>query len=149
MSWSALAYLALLWLHCALGTVYFVDKDGIGGPCADTNPGTITAPYCNPYIPNSKVQPGDTIYFRKGNWTGHHYLGGWGITGQPGKRITYSAYNNETVFFHGCTGLPCGAFITGSYMTVHGITFSYTERGISIQYGMKDNICELLTDGCC
>lgn len=47
---------------------YYVDANSIGGSCSDTNPGTITRPWCSISKANSTLQPGDTAYIRAGTY---------------------------------------------------------------------------------
>ncbi|MFW8602208.1 right-handed parallel beta-helix repeat-containing protein [Desulfobacterota bacterium M19] len=57
----------LLFCRLAFASVFYVDKDGIGGACNDTNSGTTTAaPWCTIAKANNMVRPGDVINIRAG-----------------------------------------------------------------------------------
>lgn len=49
------------------GTVYYVDKDSLGGPCSDDGPGTAPdAPWCTIARANSTLRAGDRASIREG-----------------------------------------------------------------------------------
>ena len=45
---------------------YYVDVDSRGGPCSDTNPGTVQRPWQSAIKAFKEARPGDTVVFRGG-----------------------------------------------------------------------------------
>ena len=88
--------------------VYYVDKDSKGGACSDSNPGTITQPWCaigKAKRSSGAVQPGDTVYVRGGTYYFSQNSVKFGYTGNDsgdlGNPIIYKSYPGESVIFDG------------------------------------------------
>lgn len=112
------------------GRVFFVDRDSIGGPCADSNPGTETQPWCTVAKANATLVAGDTVYLRAGTYAGE--------TIQPensgasdAERIAYAAYGDEVVTFTG--SVYCVRLQGRSYVTIRGLRFIDCERNLYVQ----------------
>ena len=73
-------------------TDYYVDKDSIGGTCYDSNPGTLTQPWCTITRANEVLQAGDTVYIREGIYSESIRPS---TSGTPNNYITYKAYPGE------------------------------------------------------
>jgi hypothetical protein len=82
----------------ALGNIFYVDIDSIGGQCFDNNPGTIDKPWCTAVKGFSSACPGDIVYFRQGVYRQTKIIGEWYFSKKatPDKRITFSGYPGET-----------------------------------------------------
>jgi hypothetical protein len=95
---------------------FYVDKNSIGGPCADTNPGNITRPWCTLKKANASLQAGDTVYVRRGTYDEVIEPSN---SGTAGKKIIYKAYPGEEVLLRGKVGLlsvvSIGYGMTGSW----------------------------------
>ena len=125
---------------------YYVDINSIGGPCSDSNPGTITQPWQTISKANQVLEAGDMVYIRAGTYS----ITGSGIdpanTGTSGNVITFSAYNDEEVEFVGAA-LTCRAVdldsdygTVRSYIKVHRITFTNFYRHLWIRRGDYNEI---------
>ena len=53
-------------LAAAPGQVFHVDVNSLGGPCADSNPGTVERPWKTAMKAFTSAGPGDTVIFRRG-----------------------------------------------------------------------------------
>lgn len=78
----------------AQGSTFYVDKNSVGGPSSDSNPGTINQPWSTIGKANSSAQPGNTIYIREGNYKETIRPAQSGTQGEP---ITFTRYSNEGV----------------------------------------------------
>lgn len=83
----------------ALGEDFYVAPDG-----DDANPGTLQKPFRDPVKAAAKLQPGDTLFFRAGEYK-CRASGVVGLSparsGENGKPITFRNYNNEHVKIDG------------------------------------------------
>jgi hypothetical protein len=95
-----------------LGATYYVS--GISG--SDSNPGTESGPWNTIGQANSKLQPGDTVLIKAGEYLETIRPE---MSGTSGKHITYARYGNDEVFI---TGQNYGADFTGkSYINIDGL----------------------------
>lgn len=132
---------------CLEGTHgYFVDRQSLGGACADSHPGTLTQPWCTIAKANQTLTAGDTVYIRAGTYTDE--------TIQPqasglsqGQRITYGNYNDEEVILTG--SVYCVRVQSRSYITILGLKFHDCERNLYLQDSSHVNVgyCEFDTPG--
>jgi parallel beta-helix repeat protein len=119
-----ISLLIVLMPALASATTYYLDVNSIGGPCNDNNPGTITQPWCTIEKANQVLQPGDTVYFRVGDYGPNAYWVSIGPvnSGTPGNYITYSRYQNEIV---NLVNTNYGADLKGkSYIKIYGLRFT-------------------------
>jgi len=75
------------------GHQYYIDKASLGGTCSDSNPGTITQPWCTISKANQTLVAGDTVYLRQGSYQSELILPR--NSGNSTSLITYSAYGTE------------------------------------------------------
>jgi hypothetical protein len=123
---------------CLAGTTgYYVDRDSIGGACSDSNPGTLTEPWCTVDKANETLTAGDTVYIRAGTYDGE--------TIQPSnagssesERITYTSYEGETVTF--TASVYCVRLQETSYISVLNLRFIDCERNLYIQASHHNNV---------
>jgi hypothetical protein len=128
------------------GNTYYVDINSIGGPCSDSNPGTITQPWQTISKANQVLEAGDMVYIRAGTYS----ITGSGIdpanTGTSGLPITYSNYNDEEVEFigdsDGCFAVDLNSDYgtIRSYIIVKGMTFTNFYRHMWILRGSHNEI---------
>ncbi len=98
---------------------YYVDKENVGGTCADSNVGTtLDKPLCTLTKAQALAQPGDTVFIRRGTYAPFIFtksgssLGGY---------ITYQSYNNEIVVFDAAKQAKDGLRLFGaSYIKISG-----------------------------
>jgi parallel beta-helix repeat protein len=76
----------------ALGAAFYVDRNNRGGTCDDSNPGTLSRPFCTISKGLSVAQPGDTIFIRAGTYPTQRIRGKSGTASLP---ITLRAYPGE------------------------------------------------------
>ena len=98
--------------------VYYVDRNSLGGPCSDSNPGTLTQPWCTIKRASSGLQPGDIVYIREGTYEEKWIY----IThsGSEGKTIRYAGFPEEEVILAGNQG--GGFYLTGvSYIQIDNL----------------------------
>ncbi len=106
-------------------TTYYVDKDSIGGSCSDSNPGTITRPWCTIGKANQMLRAGDIAYIRAGTYTENYQ--GYNVcihpenSGVEGAPITYKNYNGELVII---ADVYHGARIWRDYIILDGLEFT-------------------------
>jgi len=86
---------------CLDATGFFVDRDSLGGPCADSNPGTQAEPWCTIAEANDRLTSGQTFISAR-------HLCGWTIARsirvrRTGARITYINYADEEVTLQGAS----------------------------------------------
>jgi hypothetical protein len=74
----------------SLAADYYID----GGAGNDQNPGSLSSPWKTITKANTQLQPGDTVYIRKGTY--QETINPQN-SGSSGKYITYSVYNDEEV----------------------------------------------------
>jgi len=132
---------------CLEGTTgYYVDKDSVGGPCSDSNPGTLTDPWCTIDKANETLTAGDTVFIRAGTYSGE--------TIQPAdsglsesERIAYTNYNGETVTLEG--SVYCIRLQEKSYVTIRDLKFLDCERNLYLSASSHNNIgyCEFDNPG--
>jgi hypothetical protein len=132
---------------CLAGTtVYFVDPDSLGGPCADTNPGTETQPWCTVAHANETLVAGDTVRLRAGTYAGETIQPANSGTSDAA-RITYAAYGDELATFTG--SVYCVRLQSRSYVTIRGLRFRDCERNLYLQAASHNNVayCEFDNPG--
>ena len=130
---------------CLVGTnEYFVDTDSLGGVCDDTNPGSLTAPWCTIGQANATLTAGDTVYIRAGTYSGETIQPTNSGTSDT-QRITYSAYDAEEVIL--TASVYCIRLQSTSYNTILGLRLIDCERNVYIQASDHNNIgyCEIDT----
>jgi hypothetical protein len=117
-------------------SIYYVDKDSIGGVCSDGGSGTlITAPWCTISKANSTLTAGDTLYIRAGTYPDYIAPSNSGISGS---RITYINYGTETVTI---AAASYGIYMSGkSYLTVQGISFYNLDQFLWLINGCTYNV---------
>lgn len=92
--------IACLFTQTCWATVYYADKDSIGGACNNGGAGTlITAPWCSISKAASTLVAGDTVYIRAGTYYEILTPSKGGTARNP---ITYARYGSETVIIDGC-----------------------------------------------
>jgi len=108
-------------------TDYYLDINGLGGNCSDSNPGTLTEPWCTFYKANSMLQPGDTLYIRQGTYReqnpGSKIIAPVN-SGIPGNYITIINYNDEEVIISSPKGenVAWGIYLKDkSYIEINGL----------------------------
>jgi hypothetical protein len=119
------------------GTGYYVDRDSIGGSCSDSNPGTLTEPWCTVGKANETLAAGDTVYIRAGTYSEETIEPENSGTSES-DRITYTAYEDETVTFTG--SVYCIRIQEKSYVTVLDIKFIDCERNLYITASSHVNV---------
>ena len=123
---------------CLAGTdTYFVDRDSIGGTCADSNPGTETQPWCTIDKANDSLAAGDTVYIRAGTYTGETIQPTNSGTSDTA-RITYTRYGDEVVTFTG--SVYCIRLIETDYVTILGLRFVDCERNLYLDASDHNNV---------
>jgi hypothetical protein len=101
---------------CVNAQDYYVDKDSIGGTCSDSNPGTITQPWCTIGKANAFLQAGDTVYIRAGTFQETINPSN---SGTEGKYITYQNYQSDIAILQDVSyGIY---FLNVNYIKVDGI----------------------------
>ena len=128
------------------GPVYFVDRDSLGGACADTNPGTETQPWCSVAKANATLVAGDTVYLRAGTYAGETIQPASSGTSDAA-RIAYAAHGDELVTFTG--SVYCVRLQGRSYVTLRGLRFRDCERNLYLQASSRVNVgyCEFDNPG--
>ena len=93
----------------------------------NNNPGTISQPWKTiEYAANtSQVKPGDTVFIRGGLYDEYIQQG---ISGLPGKPITYQNYPGETPIITG-SGSWRWHILEQSYIRIEGLTFRDFQKG--------------------
>ncbi len=128
----------------ACAATYYVDKDSIGGIASDTNSGSITQPWRTLTKANSTLTAGDTVYIRAGTYTNDNIAPANSGTSDT-NRITYSAYNGETVTLQ---GLVYAVRLNNvSYITVTRVRIYNCERNLYISASHHNDVsfCEIDT----
>jgi len=98
----------------------YVDKTSAS--CADTNPGTSTAPFCTIAKGVSLLQPGTTLYIGNGTYAETVKPAVSGTSTAP---VTVTAWPGRSPTIG--TGVSYGAYIASrSYVVLSGLTFSET-----------------------
>ncbi|UCG57961.1 MAG: right-handed parallel beta-helix repeat-containing protein, partial [Phycisphaerales bacterium] len=125
---------------CALNTYaasYYVDTDSLGGPCSDSNPGTLTQPWRTVSRANSQLQPGDTVYIREGVYDEMIRPANSGNASDG--YICYTNYNGEQVAIDRreyVVGERVEAAVDLSgkeYIIIDGLTLANTDRFIRVR----------------
>jgi hypothetical protein len=116
-AWMCLASCVLL-ATAAAGQEYFVATDG-----TDANPGTLEKPFKDPIKAAAKLMPGDTLFFRAGEYK-CAASGTYGLaparSGEEGKPITFKNYKDEHVKID-CAGSDWGFCPNGwSWIVIDG-----------------------------
>ncbi|MBI5482220.1 MAG: right-handed parallel beta-helix repeat-containing protein [Deltaproteobacteria bacterium] len=97
--------------------LFYVDRGSRGGPCADTNPGTITSPWCTIGKANRTLVAGQTALLRAGTYD--ETIAPVNSGTSETQRIAFAAFPGETVTI---TGVAYGIRLESrSYVTVEGI----------------------------
>ncbi|MFH1587510.1 MAG: right-handed parallel beta-helix repeat-containing protein [Candidatus Diapherotrites archaeon] len=114
---------------CSANNIYYVDKDSIGGTCLDSNPGTITQPWCTLRKASQTMVAGDITYIREGiyapEWVQWARLTVDTLnSGTEGNPISYVAYPGEEVHITGEYSI-IGAY-DKEYITWDGFKISTT-----------------------
>jgi hypothetical protein len=127
---------------CLAGTnAYYVDRDSLGGPCSDSNPGSLTAPWCTLEKANATLAAGDTAYLRAGTYAGETIAPARSGTSNAA-RVTYAAYEGETATF--TAGVYCVRLQSRDYVTIRGLRFRDCERNLYLEASSHNNVayCE-------
>ncbi len=121
-----------------LGTsAFYVDRDSLGGPCDDANPGTITEPWCTIAEANSRLSEGDTVYIRAGTYTDETIApANSGMSDTA--RITYVNYAGEAVTLQ--DSVYCIRLQNTAYVTVRGLEFFNCGRNVYIDGSDHNNV---------
>ncbi|MGB8167561.1 MAG: right-handed parallel beta-helix repeat-containing protein [Chthoniobacteraceae bacterium] len=99
MRWSKLISLfAALVAQAALAAEYYVATKG-----NDANPGTLAAPWKTIQKAADTLQPGDTVFVRRGVYKGLVTIN---VSGAPGLPITFTNYSNEKPVIDGSGIVP-------------------------------------------
>ena len=109
---------------------YIVDKDNIGGhSCNNSWAGSITQPLCTIDHGIALLQPGDTLFVRKGTYPSFLIA----KSGTAGSYITISGYNNEMPLINGGHGIELKgtSYVAIKGFEVTGATGNWT-GGISL-----------------
>ena len=131
---------------CLDGTAaFYVDQDSIGGTCADSNPGTLTAPWCTIAKANQSLAAGQTVYLRAGTYVDTIQPANSGLSDEV--RITYSNFAGEVVTL--TQAVYCIRLQSRSYVTVLGIKFLDCGRNLYLEASSHNNIgfCEFTNPG--
>jgi parallel beta-helix repeat protein len=94
---AALTFLSVSQTEAA---TYYVDQDGLGGSCSNSNPGTLTQPRCTINAGVQLLSSGDTLYIRGATYLNQN-IGQYGPTPVPNgtsweTATTIAAYPGET-----------------------------------------------------
>jgi len=93
---------------------YYVDKYNVGGyGCDDAWSGTLDQPLCSIDKGIALLQPGDTLFIRKGTYPSFSVS----ISGTAGNYITISGYNNEMPLINSGKGIELKGT---SYIAIRG-----------------------------
>jgi parallel beta-helix repeat protein len=97
---AALTFLSVSQTEAA---TYYVDQDGLGGSCSNSNPGTLTQPRCTINGGVQLLSSGDTLYIRGATYLNQN-IGQYGPTQVPNGRSWETAtliasYPGETAIF--------------------------------------------------
>ncbi|MDY0003120.1 MAG: MopE-related protein [Polyangia bacterium] len=125
-------------------SVYYVDRDSLGGACSDSGPGTLTQPFCTIAKANATVAAGDTVFLRQGTYAGETIQPAASGTSNS-QRITFAAYLEEEVTMEG--SVYCVRLQGNSFITILGVRLYNCERNIYLQGASHNNIgyCEIDT----
>ncbi|MBN1774662.1 MAG: right-handed parallel beta-helix repeat-containing protein [Deltaproteobacteria bacterium] len=124
--------------ECLEGSrAFYVDRDSLGGPCADTNPGTLTAPWCTVAHANATLVAGDTVYLRAGTYAGETIQPASSGTSDAA-RIAYAAHGDEVATF--TESVYCVRLQSRSYVTIRGLRFVDCERNLYLQASSHVNV---------
>ena len=115
--------------ECLGESAFFVDRDSLGGPCDDANPGTETEPWCTIDEANGRLTAGQTVYIRAGTYVGET-ISPANAGASDTERISYVNYADETVTLEG--SVYCVRLRDTSYVTIRGLTFFDCERNLYI-----------------
>ncbi|MCC7386769.1 MAG: right-handed parallel beta-helix repeat-containing protein [Deltaproteobacteria bacterium] len=122
---------------------FYVDKDSIGGACSNSNPGTITRPWCTVDRANGLLTAGDTVYIRAGTYDGETIQPASSGTSDT-QRITYTRYQDEVVTF--TRSVYCVRLVGRSYVSILGLRFVDCERNLYLDASSHNNIGECSFD---
>lgn len=130
MKWICRAILFPLFMALAANAaIYYVAPTG-----SDANPGTFAQPWGSPgYAARAALQPGDTVYFRQGdyNLSGYVSVGRSGTASAP---IVFASYPNETatmIYDAISVADPTTKiilYIAGSYVVLDRISMTQSQR---------------------
>jgi hypothetical protein len=112
----------------------------------NSNPGTISQPWKTiEYAANTtQVKPGDTVFIRGGVYNEYILQG---ISGQPGKPITYKNYPGETPIITG-SGTWRWHILEQSHIRIEGLTFRDFQKGAIQIRARNDNITDVEVLNC-
>lgn len=124
----------LLTVGSACGADYYVDVDSRGGPCDDTNPGTLEKPWQTLSRATGEQQPrpqaGDTIWVRGGVYPEQVTLRTGGTADQP---LTIRAFPGEKPVIDGegqwANGIVCPLEGRADYVVLEGLTLRNFKPG--------------------
>jgi len=123
---------------CLDGTTgFFVDRDSLGGPCDDDNPGTLGEPWCTIAAANERLTAGQTAYLRAGNYVDETIAPVNSGTADDA-RITYTAYADEGVTLE--RSVYCVRLQDNSFISVLGIDFLDCGRNFYLRNSHHDNV---------
>ncbi|MBN2498158.1 MAG: hypothetical protein JXR96_26445 [Deltaproteobacteria bacterium] len=111
---------------CYSASVFFIDKDSIGGTCSDDHPGTMSQPWCSIGKANAALTAGQTVSIRAGTYFETIQPANSGSSDTS--RIVYRNHEGEQVTLEG--GVYCLRLIERDYVSVIGIRFFNCERNV-------------------
>ncbi|MBN1605610.1 MAG: hypothetical protein JW940_03215, partial [Polyangiaceae bacterium] len=121
-----------------LGTAgFYVDRDSLGGPCDDANPGTLTEPWCTLAEANERLTAGQTVYLRAGTYE-DETIAPTHSGSSDEARIVYTRYADEEVTLSG--SVYCVRLQGNSYISVLGLKFLDCERNVYFDGADHNNV---------
>jgi len=121
-----------------LGTsLFYVDRDSLGGACSDGGPGTETQPWCTIGQANGTLTAGQTVLIRAGTYA-NETIRPTNSGTSDNARIIYAAYPGEQVIF--TASVYCVRLQSVSYVSILGIEFIDCERNLYIQASDHNNV---------
>jgi hypothetical protein len=122
---------------CLDATGFFVDRDSLGGPCADSNPGTQAEPWCTIAEANDRLTSGQTVHIRAGTYV-DETIAPVNSGTSDGARITYINYADEEVTLQG--SVYCVRLQSRSYISVLGLHFLDCGRNVYLDASHHNNV---------
>jgi hypothetical protein len=128
---------------CITGTVYYVDKDSIGGTCSDDGPGSLTEPWCTVDKANNTLTAGEAVFIREGTY--EETIRPVNSGASDADRIFFTAYEDENVTF--TQSVYCVLLESVSYISITAIRFFNCERNLYMRGASHNNVtgCEFDT----
>lgn len=117
-------------------TAFFVDRDSLGGPCDDDNPGTLGEPWCTIAAANVRLTAGQTAYLRAGTYVDETIAPVNSGTADDA-RITYTAYADEAVTLE--RSVYCVRLRGNAHVSVLGLGFRDCGRNVYLTEGSHHN----------